>query len=92
MAKKSLDRLHKQTKKVPLIRLRGVLPKKIKEFNKLLKQGKIGEFDSSDLSAQLKYRHIQENPLIEKNDVARTDSQKMRRRREFELGLRRIDT
>ena len=57
-ASKSLEKLNLQVKKIDLVRLRAVLPKKVKEYNEQLKIKKAEQFDSSDLTNQLKYLHI----------------------------------
>lgn len=54
-ASSSAHRLTTQVQELELVRLRGVLPKKIKEFNMKKKLKQIAEYDSSDLSFMVKY-------------------------------------
>jgi hypothetical protein len=49
-ASKMVDKLNTQIKKIDLVRLRGVLVKKVLEFNDKKKEKKIEEYNSSDLS------------------------------------------
>jgi hypothetical protein len=49
LAHKSVEKLSRQVAGLNLVRLRGVLPKKLKEFNEYKKLRKIEYYDSSDL-------------------------------------------